>query len=159
MPLRNLIKINSTEFLWDENCEKALTELKPMIGGWPVLKRFGRSQEVTIQVNALSHGSGAVLMHNGKPVQYATKPITDTQRRYTRIEKELLAILFGCRKFHYYVYGGAVFTAHTDHKPLISIDSIKSPGLRCYEITDFIGYMNVVKIWLLLTHLAELIML
>lgn len=51
------------------------------------------------------------------------------------MEKELLAVLFGCRKFHNYVYGGVLFTVQTDHKSLVSmtkkeIDSLPSPRLR-----------------------------
>jgi hypothetical protein len=39
------------------------------------------------------------------------------QQRYAQLEKELLAIVYGCQKFHQYVYGNV----ETDHKPLESI--------------------------------------
>ena len=39
---------------------------------------------------------------------------------YAQIEKEALAILFGCTKFHQYVFGRHVLI-ESDHKPLKSI--------------------------------------
>jgi hypothetical protein len=46
--------------------------------------------------------------------------LNETQRRYPQIEKELLAIVFGCKRFHQYVYGKTI-TIETDHKPLENI--------------------------------------
>ena len=40
--------------------------------------------------------------------------------RYSNIEREMLAVLFGLEKFHYYVYGRPV-VVYTDHKPLEAI--------------------------------------
>ncbi|CAC5370732.1 unnamed protein product [Mytilus coruscus] len=48
------------------------------------------------------------------------RALTQTQQRYPQIEKETLAIVYGCNKFHEYVYGRRV-QIETDHKPLQSI--------------------------------------
>ena len=45
------------------------------------------------------HTLGDVIMQQGQPVEYATKSLTATQVRYAQIEKELLEVLFECRKF------------------------------------------------------------
>lgn len=50
------------------------------------------------------------------------------------IERELLAIVYGCQRFHQYTFGREV-TVHIDHKPLQSILSraiskTKSPRLQ-----------------------------
>ena len=39
---------------------------------------------------------------------------------YAQIEKELLAILFGCENIHQYIYARSAIV-ETDHKPLIAI--------------------------------------
>ena len=39
---------------------------------------------------------------------------------YTQIEKELLAILYGCKRFHQFTYGRNIIV-HCDHKPIESI--------------------------------------
>ena len=63
---------------------------------------------------------GAALLQEGKPIAYASCALTETQQRYSQIEKETLAIVFGCKKFHQYIYGQQV-TVESDHKPLQSI--------------------------------------
>ena len=73
-----------------------------------------------IQVDASKSGIGAVLMQNGKPVSYVSRSLTNAQKNYAIIEKELLAVLFGCERFHQFVYGSEV-TIISDHKPLESI--------------------------------------
>jgi hypothetical protein len=50
--------------------------------------------------------------------------MNDTQRRYTQIEKELLAVVFACNRFHQYIYGKTI-TVESDHKPLETI--LKKP--------------------------------
>ena len=59
-------------------------------------------------------------MQEGKPVAYASKSLTPTETNYAQIEKEMYAAVFGCTKFHQYIYGRKV-TVETDHKPLIPI--------------------------------------
>jgi hypothetical protein len=42
--------------------------------------------------------SGVVLLQNGQPVAYGSKALSETQKRYAQIEREMLAILYGCQK-------------------------------------------------------------
>ena len=81
---------------------------------------FDPSKAMQIQVDASKSGIGAVLMQNGKPVSYASRSLTNAQKNYAIIEKELLAVLFGCERFHQFVNGSEV-TIISDHKPLESI--------------------------------------
>ena len=69
-----------------------------------------------MNVDASSPGLGAVLLQNDKPIAYASRALTPTQQRYAQIEKETLAIFFGCQKFHHYIYGRHV-EVESDHKP------------------------------------------
>ena len=41
----------------------------------------------------------------------------DTKTHYANIERELLTIIYGCEKFHMYLYG-RTFIVEVDHKPL-----------------------------------------
>lgn len=74
-----------------------------------------------VSVDASSVALGAVLMQGGRPVEYASRTLTETQVRYGQIEKEMLAIVFACEKFHQYIYGKIGAIIETDHKPLESI--------------------------------------
>ena len=51
---------------------------------------------------------------------YASKTLTETQKKYAQIEKEMLGIVFGCSKFHDVIFGKTV-TVETDHKPIEAI--------------------------------------
>lgn len=57
-------------------------------------------------------------MQDNGPVAYASKAMNETQRRYAQIENELLAIVFGFKRFHQYVYGKTI-VIKSDHRPLV----------------------------------------
>lgn len=117
--LRNLIKKN-TVWLWDANAEMAFKNLKELLIKAPILKYFDVRKPVTLSVDASQNGLGAVLLQENLPVAYASKSLTETQRRYAQIEKEALAIAFACSKFRQYCYGKTI-QVESDHKPLESL--------------------------------------
>ena len=49
---------------------------------------------------------------------YAYKALTESQQNYAQMEKEMPAIVFGCERFHDFLYGQNVGTVESDHKPL-----------------------------------------
>ena len=68
---------------------------------------------------------GAVLSHrdtDGKerPIAYASRSLATAERNYSQLEKEGLAIVFGVKKFHPYLFGRP-FSITSDHKPLHNI--------------------------------------
>lgn len=71
-------------------------------------------------MDSSSKGLGAAIVQDGKPIAYASSVLSETQQRYSQIDKETLAIVFGCKKFHQYIYGQKV-VVESDHKPLQSI--------------------------------------
>ena len=81
---------------------------------------YDHTKKLTLQVDASKYGLGATLMQEGKPIAFASKSLTPSEINYAQIEKEMFAILFGCRRFHQYIYGHEV-KVETDHKPLVSI--------------------------------------
>ena len=66
-------------------------------------------------------GLGVVLTQKQKNrprvICYTSRSLTDTERRYSQTEKEALALVWACEKFHPYVYG-VPFDLVTGHKPL-----------------------------------------
>ena len=118
-PLRSLLK-KETEFLWDEPQSRSFERVKQTITQSPVLVYYDPKKELTLEVDSSKDGIGACLMQENRPIAFASKSLTQAEIGYAQIEKELLAILFGCKRFHQYTYGRRV-TVHSDHKPISAI--------------------------------------
>lgn len=118
-PLRQLLE-NDAEWSWGSEQEKSFQWLKALATNAPTLKFYDVKKPFTLSVDASSEGMGAVLLQDERPIAYGSRTLTDCQRWYAQIEKELLAIVYGCEKFHQYVYGRDI-QVESDHKPLESI--------------------------------------
>ena len=70
-------------------------------------------------------------MENGKdkPIAYASRSLSDTEKKYDTYEKEALAIIFCVTHFRPYLYGRK-FTLVTDHKLLVWFQNSKDPCSR-----------------------------
>ncbi len=53
---------------------------------------------------------------------YVARSLTDAERRYSTIEKELLAVIFALHRCHFYTFGRPV-TIMTDHRSLLGLVS------------------------------------
>ena len=108
------------EFQWNHEHQQAADKVKELIASLGSLQYFDGNKPVTIQVDSSMRGLGATLLQSKGPVEYRSKLLSETERRYSNIEREMLSIVYGLEKFHYYAYGRHV-TIETDHKPLESI--------------------------------------
>jgi len=116
---RQLLK-KDAPWTWAEPQQKSFETVKELITSAPVLSHFNQQQQLVIQTDASSKGLGSCLLQEGHPISYASRALTDCETRYAQIEKELLAIVFACERFHSYVYGREVLV-QSDHKPLEAI--------------------------------------
>ena len=117
-PLRQLLK-KDNEFYWTKEQEIAFINAKKAISTAPTLGFYDVTKPVTLSVDASQHSIGAVLMQD-KPIAYATRTLSHSEQMLPQIVKEALALQFGCKKFHCYVYGKQL-TIETDHQPLETI--------------------------------------
>ncbi|XP_024883540.1 uncharacterized protein K02A2.6-like, partial [Temnothorax curvispinosus] len=117
--LRELTK-NGSQWLWTADHEKELADLKRSITTKPALRIYDPNEPVVIQTDSSKDGLGSVLLQNGQPVAYASRSLTASEQKWAQIEKETLAIVFACERFHHFLYGRE-FTVQSDHKPLESL--------------------------------------
>ena len=65
---------------------------------------------------------GAVLVEekNGqsRAVCYASRGLSQVERRYSQTEKEALALVWACERLNLYLYGPQTFNLVTDHEAL-----------------------------------------
>ena len=115
-PIRRLT-LQDTDFNWTEEQENAFREVKRLVTTATVLSYYDPKGELEIQCDASQTVLGAALLQRGRPIAYTSRALTETERRYAQIEKEMLAIVFSLEKFHQYTYGRHV-KIQSDHKPL-----------------------------------------
>ena len=94
------------------------------------LVHFDPAKPITVSSDASNFGVGAVLCHNidnmERPVYFVSRTLTETERRYSQVEKEALALVYGVTSFHDYLWGQK-FELITDHKPLFGLFSADKP--------------------------------
>lgn len=88
---------------------------------------FNPEKHTCLTVDASSTGLGAILAQETSPgsgdmkiIAYASKALTDTEQKYSSIERETLAVKWACHKFRLYLYGHD-FTVYTDLLPLVAL--------------------------------------
>jgi hypothetical protein len=122
-PLYNLLRIH-VKFEWSKECEKAFSIIKHRLASSEVLVHYSLDQPLILTADASGVGVGAIISHltpdGERPVAYASRSLTTAERSYAQIDREALAIIYGIRKFHQYIYGRK-FLLRTDHKPLTYI--------------------------------------
>ncbi|CAG2195305.1 unnamed protein product [Mytilus edulis] len=123
-PLHVLLQ-KDTKWSWEKEQEKAFIESKQLLKSASVLVHFDPKKKLILACDASPYGLGAVLSHkmddgSDKPIAYTSRTLTSAEKNYSVLEKESLAIIFGIKKFHQYLYGHPV-TIITDHKPLIGL--------------------------------------
>lgn len=114
--LRELLR-KDAEYQWNNSHQKSLQEIKDIICKEMLLRYYDPSKKSTTQVDASSRGLGAALIKESKPIAFASKSLTETEQHYANIERELLAVMFGCERFQTYIYGCS-FEVESDHNPL-----------------------------------------
>lgn len=90
-----------------------------------ILVHYDPKRKLTVACEASLYGEGAVLSHimddgEEKPIAFASRTLNKSEKNYAQVEKEALAIIFGVKRFHQYLYG-CKFKLITDHKPLVTI--------------------------------------
>ena len=104
-PLYNLLKKQS-DWKWGVVEAKAFDLVKKQLAEAPVFP----------------YGVGAVLCHvladgTEKPIAYGSHTLNAVERKYSQLDKEAMALVFGVKSFHQYLYVRQ-FAIVSDHKPL-----------------------------------------
>ena len=98
--------------------------MKSLITSAPVLKFYDPNLPIRIRTDSSSEGLGAMIEQNHHdlwfPIAFASRALNHSEKNYAQIERETLSVVFGCEKFHEYVYGRE-FIIQNDHQPLKTI--------------------------------------
>lgn len=142
-PLSMLLK-NEQPFIWSPLQQKSFDDLKQALIDQVVLSFPDFNQLFYVTTDASDVAIGAMLsqgeLPNDRPISFYSKVLNETQKRYSTIEKELLAIVEAIKAFRVYLYG-RFFVLITDHRPLCYLFNMKDCGSRLFrqkiELQDY----------------------
>ena len=133
MVLRQLNKKN-VEFTWNATYERVFRQAKLQVANAVTLQYFNPAKPIVLECDASGNGVGGSLLQDGQPIIFVSQALTDAQKRYSNIERELLAVVVVIEKLHHYIFG-CHFSVHTDHSPLVNLFekclNDTSPHLQC----------------------------
>ena len=123
-PLHGLLK-KHVHWAWTSKEDDAFQRVKCHLASCKLLAHYDPKLPINLACDASPYGVGAVLSHvmpdgSEKPVAYASRSLASAEKNYSQLDKEALAIIFGVKRFHQYIYG-RTFQLVSDHKPLMSI--------------------------------------
>lgn len=123
-PLNSLLKTD-VKWDWTDECVQAFAQAKEKLASAPILTHYDPNLPINLAADASAYGVGAVISHvfedgTERPIVFASRSLTDSERNYAQIEKEALSLVFGVKRFHQYLYGRK-FSLVTYHKPLTAI--------------------------------------
>uniref|UniRef100_A0A914IEX9 RNA-directed DNA polymerase n=1 Tax=Globodera rostochiensis TaxID=31243 RepID=A0A914IEX9_GLORO len=133
-PLDSLLKKDSP-WSWGKEQQSAFDKAKQILLSDLLLTHYDPTRPIVVAADASQYGIGATLSHKGpdgseRVVEHACRTLTTSERNYAQIEREALALIFACQKFHRMIYGRK-FVLLTDHKPLLAIFGSKK-GIPIY---------------------------
>lgn len=123
-PLYELLR-KDVRFKWTVKCQEAFDALKEEVTSDKVLVHFNPKVPIVLSTDASNSAVAGILSHVGadgtkKPIAFVSRALSQSERNYSVIQKEALAIIFSVTKLRQYLLG-VHFILECDHKPLLAI--------------------------------------
>ena len=120
-PLRELTK-SSVKWKWGKEQAEAFEVIRQALSHESVLGYYKINQETRLTVDGGPKGLGLILsqrkLHGWQAIACHSRSLTETEQKYSQLEREALAIRWACERCYSYLVGSQ-FTVVTDHKPLV----------------------------------------
>ena len=81
-----------------------------MLSSAKVLVHYNPTLPIRLAGDASAYGMETVISHvypdgSERPIAYASRTFSASEKNYAQVEKEALSLTFGITKFHKYLYG------------------------------------------------------
>ena len=111
--------------MWDNSHDESFEAIKQELSKPTVLALYDLEVTTKVCADPSTFGLGAVLLQQQqesewKPVAFASRTMSETEQRYSQIEKEALALVWACKKFSGYITGKRIHL-ETDHLPSVPL--------------------------------------
>jgi hypothetical protein len=163
-PLTDLTAKKASDIVkWGPAQESSMNEIRQILTSSPVLSIYDPHKEHVVQIDASNEYIGGTLLqleNDGllHPILYASRKCADREMRYDIQNKEMLAIVWMCRRCFKYLYG-SYFTVQTDCQALTMLNGKLSNNARVvrwqlemqmynYRVQIIPGHENGMSDWL-----------
>lgn len=126
--INEMTRLSSSKvtFEWTPLAAKQFLKVKKKLASPPVVAFPDWSQPFILITDASDVAVGGVIMQHGndgfqKIIATCSHKLSDTERRWSTIEREAYGLIYSIRKFKYFLEGRKFFIK-TDHKPLVFLD-------------------------------------
>lgn len=106
---------------WNDLATAAFNNCKEELCKETILAHYDINAKLGVMVDASDNAIGGVVQqlvdNSWQPLGFFTRNLTDTQKRYSAYDRELLAAYASIKHFAH-MLEGREFTLYTDHKPL-----------------------------------------
>jgi hypothetical protein len=104
-------------FTWNDDAAAAFSALKGAVTSAPVLALPDFSKPFVVECDASTYGFGAVLVQDGHPIAFYSRPVAPRHRSLAAYERELIGLVQAVRHWRPYLWGRC-FTVKMDHYSL-----------------------------------------
>lgn len=119
--LYELLSCKSKELSWNETASIAFESIKEALANATMLVHPRCNAPTALTVDASETAVGGVLEQlvnkQWQAIAFFSRRLRSPERKYSTVDKELLALYLAIRHFRYFIEGRS-FTAFADHKPL-----------------------------------------
>ena len=148
--LQKLLK-KRNEWIWTEEHTRAFNNLKECITKIPCLAHYNAQSENIITTDTSTKGLEATLWQPQKtgklkPIGFASRFSSDTEKKYPINELELLGVVWGLEYFRLHIYGKPIelLTDHQALEPLIKRNtSNKTYNARLTRWLDRLAHFDI----------------
>lgn len=151
LPLQELLgpcqKNDRTVIIWSTNTLAAFNACKLMLRKATMLAHPAPNATLAIMTDASDVGMGAAIQQyvndSWQPLGFFSRKLTNTERKYSAYDRELLAI-YASIKYFRFMLEGTQFVIFTDHRPLTFAFSqnMEKASPRQTRQLDFIGQFS-----------------
>lgn len=131
-PLRELLKVNA-KFQWTPECQRSFERVQEMLTDDTVMAYFDPGRKTRLKTDAGPGGMAATMkqydpeVKRWRPVTYRSRVFTDTESRYSQLEKEAKAVEWGIFANQIYLYGMGT---------RLSLTSTTNHWYHCSQVTE-----------------------
>ena len=126
-------------FSWTKDCDESFKKIKCVLMNTPVLSAPYFDKQFKLTVDASDKGIGVALFHEcddgvDRVVCYFSKKLSKSQKNYSTIGKECLALLLALQHFDVYLNVTLhPILVYTDHNPLTFLCKMSNKNQRLLQ--------------------------